>query len=82
MTRKQEDKIIEQAQDILERRIAVKKDIKINLQKVMYYDAYFLGVLQGGTQMRYRNHKRNKKCKLESVECYFVKYRNAITEVK
>ena len=35
-----------------------------------------------GTQMRYRNHKCNKKGKLESCECYFVEYRNVITEVK
>lgn len=35
-----------------------------------------------GTEMRFRNHKRNKKGKLESCECYFVEYRNAIQEVK
>ena len=34
------------------------------------------------TPMRYRNHKRDKKGKLESCECYFVEYRNIITEVK
>ena len=123
MTKEQEDKIIRQAQDILERRIAVGKDIKINLQNVMYYGAYLLGALQAttrvtedvltgdkpkgkdwiykkaewdlitsskrnmqlfldGTEMRYRNHKHNKKGKLESVECYFVEYKNVITEVK
>lgn len=121
MTKEQEDKIIAQAQDILERRMAVEKDIKINLQNVMYYGAYLLGaqmsanklipyVMQNyrgddkvyikaeldmitsskrnmqlwldGTEMRYRNHKRNKKCKLESVECYFVEQRNVIMEVK
>lgn len=121
MTKEQEDKIIEQAQDILERRIAVEKDIKINLQNLLYYSAYYQGarivaeklipyVMQNwrgddkvyikaeldlimaskrnmqlwldGTQMRYRNHKHNKKGKLESVECYFVEYRNVITEVK
>ena len=43
MTKEQEDKIIKQAQDILERRMAVEKDIKINLQNVMYYGAYLLG---------------------------------------
>jgi hypothetical protein len=121
MTKEQEDKIIEQAQDILERRMAVEMDIKINLQNVMYYGTYLLGaqmaaeklipyVMQNyrgddktyikaeldtitsskrnmqlwldGTPMRYRNHKRNKKGKLESCECYFVEYRNVITEVK
>ena len=35
-----------------------------------------------GTQMRYRNHKRDKKGKLESCECYFAEYRNVIQEVK
>ena len=123
MTKEQEDKIIRQAQDILERRIAVEKDIKINLQNVMYYGAYLLGALQAttrvtkdvltgdkpkgedwiykkaewdlitaskrnmqlyldGTEMRYRNHQRNKKGKLESCECYFIEQRIVTTEVK
>lgn len=121
MTKEQEDKIIAQAQDILERRMAVEMNIKINLQNVMYYGAYLSGaqmvanklipyVMQNyrgddkvyikaeldtitsskrnmqlwldKTPMRYRNHKRNKKGKLESCECYFVEYRNIITEVK
>ena len=121
MTREQEDKIIAQAQDILERRMAVEMSIKINLQNVMYYGAYLLGAQMVAnelipyvmknyrgddkayikaeldmitsskrnmqlwldkTPMRYRNHKRDKKGKLESCECYFVEYRNIITEVK
>lgn len=121
MTKEQEDKIIAQAQDILERRMAVEKDIKVNLQNLVYYGAYYQGAMAmaiklipyvmlnyrgddkvyikaeldlitsskrnmqlwlDGTQMRYRNHKRNKKGKLESVECYFVEYKNVITEVK
>ena len=121
MTRRQEDKIIAQAQDILEKRMAVEKDIKINLHNIVYYGAYLLGaqkaaeklipyVIQNyrgddkvyikaeldtitsskrnmqlwldGTEMRYRNHKHNKKGKLESVECYFVEYRNVIQEIK
>lgn len=122
MTREQEDKIIKQAQDILERRMAVVNDVQIDLRKVLYYGAYYLGAMHAvdkvcaelvenkpkgedwiylkaqwqlilsskrnmqlfldGTEMRYRNHKRNKKGKLESVECYFVEYRNVITEVK
>lgn len=111
MTKEQEDKIIAQAQDILERRMAVEKDIKINLQNIMFYGAYLLGaqmaanklipyVMQNyrgddkayikaeldtitssnrnmqlwlqDTPIRYRNHKRDKKGKLESCECYFV----------
>ena len=35
MTIEQENKIIEQAQDIFERRMAVEKDIKINLQNLL-----------------------------------------------
>ena len=121
MSKEQEDKIIEQAQDILERRMAVEKDIKVNIQKLLYYSAYYQGARQTAeklipyvmqnyrgddkvyikaelelitsskrniqlwledTPMRYRNHKRNKKGKIESVECYFVEYKNVITEVK
>jgi hypothetical protein len=121
MTKEQEDKIIAQAQDILERRMAVEMNIKINLQNVMYYGAYLLGAQMVAnelipyvmknyrgddkayikaeldmitsskrnmqlwldkTPMRYRNHKRDKNGKLESCECYFVEYRNIITEVK
>lgn len=125
MTREQEDKIICQAQDILERRMAVEKPLKVDLQKVRYYGAYYLGALNAtckvvkellggdkpkpkgedwiylkaewdlitaskrnmqlfldGTPMRYRDHKRNKKGKLEWCECYFVEYKNVITEVK
>jgi len=121
MTREHEDKIIQQAQDILARRMAVEKDIKINLRNVMYYGSYLLGALMAaknlipyvmqnyrsddkvyikaeldtitsskrnmklwldGTPMRYRNHKRDKKGKLESVEAYFVEQRNVIQEIK
>lgn len=123
MTKEQEDKIIAQAQDILERRMAVEKDIKINLQNVAYYGAYYQGALMAvrkvtesisggdkpkgedwiylkaewdlitaskrnmqlfldGTPMRYRNHKRNKKGKLEWCEAYFVEYKNVIQEIK
>jgi hypothetical protein len=35
-----------------------------------------------GTEIRYRNHQRNKKGKLESVEAYFVEHRNIIQEIK
>lgn len=123
MTKEQEDKIIREAQAILERRMGVEKDIKINLQNVVYYAAYYFGALQAvkrvvedvltgdkpkgedwiykkaewdmitaskrnmqlfldGLNMRYRNHKRDKKGKLESVECYFVEHINITREVK
>lgn len=121
MSKEREDKIIRQAQDILERRLAVETDIKVNLRNIAYYGAYLQGaqivaeklipyVLQNyrgdekvyikaeldlmlsskrnmqlwldGTRVCYRNHKRNKNGKLESVECYFVESRNVIQEVK
>lgn len=123
MNKEQEDKIIAQAQDILERRMAVEKDIKVNLRHIAMYAAHYQGALMAvrkitdsllngnkpkrddwlylksewdlitsdkrnmqlwldGTEIRYRNHKRNKKGKLESVECYFVEQRNVIMEVK
>ena len=120
MTKEQEDKIIAQAQDILERRLGVNPELKVNFQNVLYYSAYLLGaqmaakklipyVMQNyrsddkvyikaeldaitsskrnmqlwleDTPTRYRNHKRNKKGKLESCECYFVEYKNVIQEV-
>jgi hypothetical protein len=123
MTKEQEDKIIAQAQDILERRLSVEKDIKVNMQHIAMYAAYYQGAIMAvrkitdsllngnkpkkddwiylkaewdfitsskrnmqlyldGTEIRYRNHQRNKKGKLESVECYFVERRNVISEVK
>lgn len=45
MTKEQEDKIIAQAQDILESRLAVEKDIKVNLQNIVQYGAYLMGAL-------------------------------------
>lgn len=123
MNKEQEDKIIAQAQDILERRLAVEKDVKVNLQHIAMYAAYYQGALMAvrkitdsllngnkpkkddwlylkaewclitsskrnmqlyldDTEIRYRNHQRSKRGKLESVECYFVEHRNVITEVK
>jgi hypothetical protein len=123
MTKEQEDKIIAQAQDILERRMAVEKDIKVNLQHIAMYAAHYQGAIMAvrkitdsllngnkpkkddwiylkaewslitsskrnmqlyldGTEIRYRNHQRNKKGKLESCECYFIEQRNVIMEVK
>ena len=46
MTTEQENKIIQQAQDILERRFAVENELKLNAQSVSYYGAYYLGALQ------------------------------------
>lgn len=121
MTREKEDKIIAQAQDILERRMAVETDIKINLQNLVYYSAYYQGarnvaeklipyVMQNyrgdekayikaeldmitsskrnmqiwldGTQIRYRNHERDKKGKLTKCEAYFVERETIAREVK
>ena len=45
MNKEQEDKIIAQAQDILERRLAVEKDIKVNLQHIAMYSSYYQGAL-------------------------------------
>lgn len=46
-TKEREDKIIQQAQDILERRLSVKQPIKVNLQKIVHYSAYYQGLRQG-----------------------------------
>ena len=45
MNKEQEDKIIAQAQDILERRMAIEKDIKVNLQHIAMYASYYQGAL-------------------------------------
>lgn len=122
MTKEQEDKIIAQAQDILERRLGVREDMKVSLRNVACYGAYYLGALDAvrriteeiltakpkgedwiykkaewdcitkdkrsmqlyldGTETRYRNHKKNKKGKLETCEMYFVTHRDVLTEVK
>ena len=121
MNREQEDKIIKQAQDILEKRLGINPELKVNFQNVLYYGSYLLGAQMAAkklipyvllnyrgddktyikaeldtitsnkrnmklwledTPMRYRNHKRDKKGKLESVEAYFVESRNIITEAK
>jgi len=121
MTQEQEDKIIAQAQVILERRLGVNPELKVNFQNVLYYGSYLLGaqmaakelipyVMQNyrgddkvyikaeldmitsskrnmqlwfnNTPIRYRNHKWDKKGKLESCECYFEEYKNVIQEVK
>ena len=121
MTTEQENKIIQQAQDIMARRYAVGSELKLNAQSVAYYGAYYLGAIKAvqevtqqlldgdkpkgedwvyleafwqfitknkrnmqmfmdGEEMRYRNHQRDQKGKLKSVECYFVERRTLITE--
>ena len=45
MNKEQEDRIIAQAQDILERRLGVREDVKVNLQNIVYYGAYYQGAL-------------------------------------
>ena len=121
MTTEQENKIIQQAQDIMARRYAVGGELKLNAQSVAYYGAYYLGAIKAvqevtqqllesdkpkgedwiylkafwdfitenkrhmqlfldGTEMRYRNHQRDKKGKLKSVECYFVERRTLLIE--
>jgi hypothetical protein len=45
MTKEQEDKIIARAQDILERRMAVEKDIKVSLQHIAMYASYYQGAI-------------------------------------
>ena len=46
MTTEQENKIIQQAQDIMARRFAVGGEMKLNRQSVAYYGAYYLGAIQ------------------------------------
>ena len=46
MTTEQENKIIQQAQDIMARRFAVGGELKLNAQSVAYYGAYYLGAIQ------------------------------------
>ena len=122
MTTEQENKIIEQAQDIMARRFAVENELKLNMQSVAFYGAYYLGAIQAvqevtrqllegdkpkkddwlylkafwdcitqdkrhmqlfldGTEMRYRNHQRDKRGKLKSVECYFVERRTLLLAI-
>ena len=64
MTREKEDKIIAQAQDILERRMAVETDIKINLHNLTYYSAYYRGarnVVENLTPYVMRNFRSDDK---------------------
>ena len=51
MNKEQEDKIIAQAQDIIERRMAVEKDIKVNLQHIAMFAAYYQGALMAARKV-------------------------------
>lgn len=130
MNTKQEDRIIEQAREILERRqderarmFAVEHEVKISVQRLAMYASYYQGARDmgqhlleriitdskpkgddwiyiaaewrlllsskrncqlylDGTEIRYRNHKQDKKGKLISVEAYFVQRREVVTEIK
>jgi hypothetical protein len=46
MKTEQENKIIQQAKDIMARRFAVGGELKLNAQSVAYYGAYYLGAIQ------------------------------------
>lgn len=39
-------------------------------------------LMMDGTEIRFRNHQRDKKGKLISVEAYFVQRREIVTEIK
>lgn len=121
MTKEKEDKIIAQAQDILERRLGGNPELKVNFQNVLYYGSYLLGAQMAAkklipyvmqnyrgddkvyikaeldtitsskrnmqlwldeTQIRYRNHERDKKGKLTKCEAYFVERETITREVK
>lgn len=130
MNTKQEDRIIEQAREILERRqderarmFAVEHEVKISVQRLAMYASYYQGARDmvqhlleriitdskpkgddwiyiaaewrlllsskrncqlylDGTEIRYRNHERDKKGKLISVEAYFVERLTLIREKK
>lgn len=51
MTREKEDKIIAQAQDILERRLGVNPELKVNFQNVLYYGSYLLGAQMAAKEL-------------------------------
>ena len=119
MNTKQEDKIIEQAREILERRqderarmFAVEHEVKISVQRLamgqklmerlmtdskpkgeewVYLEAEWRLFMSSkrncqlfldGTEIRYRNHERDKKGKLIRCEAYFTERLTLIREVK
>ena len=128
MTQIQEERIIQQAHDILEARgderalrFSIENDVKIDLNRVQHYGAYYHGALDAALQIihklkdartktkddwiyqeaiwrlatkskrnmelylkeeeiRFRNHEKDNKGKLKSVEAYFVERRTLIIE--
>ena len=50
------------------------------LWKCITKDKRHMQMYLDGDEMRYRNHQRDKRGKLKSVECYFVERRTLITE--
>lgn len=130
MNTKQEDKIIEQARQILERRqderarmFAVEHEVKISVQRLAMYASYYQGardmgqklmerlmtdskpkgeewvyleaewrlatssvrnmqLYMDGTEIRYRNHEKDKKGHIIKCEAYFVERHTIFTEVK
>lgn len=48
--------------------------------KFITQDKRHMQLFLDGTEIRYRNHQRNKKGKLMSMECYFVERRTLIME--
>ena len=50
------------------------------LWKCITKDKRHMQMYLDGDEMQYRNHQRDKRGKLKSVECYFVERRTLITE--
>ena len=50
------------------------------LWKCITKDKRHMQMYLDGDEMRYRNHQRDKRGKLKSVECYFVERMTLITE--
>ena len=50
------------------------------LWKCITKDKRHMQMYLDGDETRYRNHQRDKRGKLKSVECYFVERRTLITE--
>ena len=71
MTTEREDRIISQAQNILERRLGVKDGLQVNLSNIRYYAAYYLGAMQAvmkvTDELRTRKPKGEEWVYLESV---------------
>jgi hypothetical protein len=70
MTEKQENRIIEQAHDILEARgderalrFALENDVKIDLHRVVHYGAYYHGALDAALHMMHELEENKPKSK-------------------